>query len=100
MRKVILPLLVAMAAGASTAADVSQPETPGSAASQAYAEALREARLKEGRTAAFHQGEQPAAQAPGSVAAQAAAEAAHLKKPHGIINQSADQRLEFDHPNH
>lgn len=100
MKKAILPLLVAMFASVGFAADVPQPETPGSAAAQAYAEALREARLKSGSTAASYLAQQPAAQAPGSAATQAAAEAAHLRKTHGNINQSADQRLEFDHPNH
>lgn len=101
MRKVIVPLFLALSASAGFAADVAQPETPGSAGPQVYAEKLREARIKQGpRATAFNLASQPAAQAPGDRGAQDAAEAAHMMKSHGSINKSADQRLELDHPNH
>ena len=101
MRKVIVPLFLALSASAGFAADVAQPETPGSAGPQAYAEMLRDARIKQGgRADVFKLAAQPVAQAAGDRGAQEAAEAVHMKKSHGAINKSADQRLELDHPNH
>lgn len=100
MRKVIVPLFLAIVAGAGFAADVPQPETPGSAGPQAYAEMLREARIQQSGRTAFNPASQPVAQAAGDRGAQETAEAIHVKKTHGSVNQSADQRLELDHPNH
>ena len=98
MRKAIVALLVTTFATFGIAAE---PETPGSAGPQAYAETLRNARINQtGRTATLNLPSQPAAQAAGDRGAQDAAEASHMKKMHGAINQSADQRLEMDHPNH
>lgn len=85
-----------MAASATFAAQVAQPETPGSEAAQAVAEAKHLARVH----GSDDRARQPQAQAPGDASAQAVAEAIHLKRPHGSVNDSADQRLEFDHPNH
>lgn len=85
-----------LAASAAFAADVAQPETPGSAAAQAAAETKHLARVH----GIDYRAPQPQAQAAGDARAQAVAEARHLAKSHGIVNDSADQRLEIDHPNH
>lgn len=87
---------ITMAASAAFAADTAQPETPGSAQAQAVAEAKHLARVH----GIDYRARQPQAQAAGDARAQAVAEAMHLKKAHGNVNDSADQRLEFDHPNH
>lgn len=99
VRTTTLSLVIAtmtLAASAAFATDVAQPETPGSQAAQAAAEAKHLARVH----GIDNRARQPQAEAPGSVRAQAAAEALHLKKTHGIVNDSADRRLEIDHPNH
>ena len=83
-------------ASAAFAADVAQPETPGSAAAQAAAEAKHLPKVHGINNLA----KQPEAQAAGNANAQAVAEATHLKKSHGKVNNSADKRLEIDHPNH
>lgn len=87
---------IGLAASAAFAADVAQPETPGSEGPKAVAEARSLARLRgiDSRV------RQPEAQAPGDAKAQSIAEAIHLKKEHGFINDSADRRLEIAHPNH
>lgn len=96
MKKLITALLVAVFATASFAADVAQPETPGSKAAQQAGEA-QHMKKTHGTSGAA---KQPEAQAAGSAKAQAAAETKHLKKKHGNVNDSADKRLEKDHPNH
>ena len=95
MNKLIAVLVAAFFATATFAADVAQPETPGSAGPKAAAEAKHLAKPH-----GLKASNQPEAQAQGSEKAKAAAEAKHLKKKHGKINDSADQRLEKDHPNH
>lgn len=87
---------MSMAASAAFAADVAQPETPGSEIAKAVAEAKHLPKVH----GIDNRARQPDAQAPGDPRAQAVAEAIHLKKSHGVINDSADQRLEFAHPNH
>ena len=76
-------------ASATFAADVAEPETPGSAGPKAVAEAIHTARVHGISSLA----PQPIAQAPGSDAAQAASEAIHLKKQHGATGETADQRM-------
>lgn len=95
MIKLITPLFVALFATAAFSGDA-PPETPGSAAPKAAAEAKHLAK----QHGIDKSAKQPVAQAPGSEKAQGVAEAKHLKKKHGNINDSADQRLEKDHPNH
>lgn len=100
MKRLMASLIVAAFAslafaGVARAADVAQPETPGSAGPKAAAETKHLAK-KHG----LKNAKQPEAQTPGSERAQAAAEAKHLKKKHGKVNDSADKRLEMDHPNH
>ena len=84
------------AASAAFAADVAQPETPGSQAPKAVAEATHLPKVH----GIDHRVRQPEAQASGNARAQAVAESIHLKKSHGVVNNSADKRLEFAHPNH
>jgi len=99
MRKSTISLAiaaVAMSVSATFAADVAQPETPGSEAPKAVAEA-QHLRKQHGID---YRAKQPEAQAPGDKGAQARAESIHMKKSHGVINDSADKRLEMDHPNH
>lgn len=96
MKKLIAPIFVALFAVTSFAADTPQPETPGSKAAQGAAESKHLAK-PHGTTGAA---KQPEAQKSGNAKAQAAAEKQHLKKPHGKVNDSADKRLEKDHPNH
>lgn len=99
IRTTTLSLAIAamsMAASAAFAADVAQPETPGSEGPKAVAEARHLARLH----GIDSRAKQPEAQAPGDAKAQSVAETVHLKKSHGVINDSADRRLEFAHPNH
>lgn len=99
IRTTTLSLAIAamsMAASAAFAADVAQPETPGSEGPKAVAEARHLAKLH----GIDSRAKQPEAQAPGDAKAQSVAEAIHLKKSHGVINDSADKRLEFAHPNH
>ena len=95
MSKLFTVLFATLLATAAYAADVAQPETPGSAAPKAAAEKKHLAK-KHGLPA----GKQVEAQMAGDSGAQAKAEAKHLKKTHGKINDSADKRLEKDHPNH
>jgi hypothetical protein len=71
------------------AADVAEPETPGSAAPKAAAEAIHNARVHGISNLAA----QPIAQAPGSEKAQAVSESIHLQTQHGNINDSADRRM-------
>jgi hypothetical protein len=87
---------MAMASSAAFAADVAEPETPGSKAAQAVAEAKHLPKVH----GIDYRAKQPVAQAPGDAGAQEVAESIHLKRSHGVINDSADQRLEFAHPNH
>lgn len=96
MKNLITSLLVAVFATTSFAADVAQPETPGSKSAQQAAEA-QHMKKTHGTSAAA---KQPEAQAAGSGKAQAAAETKHLKRKHGNVNDSADKRLEKEHPNH
>ncbi len=96
MKRLIASMLAVMFATASFAADVAKPETPGSAAPKAAAEAKHLAK-PHGTDASA---KQPEVQTAGSAKAQAKAEAKHLKKKHGKVNDSADKRLEKDHPNH
>lgn len=96
MNKLIAALIAAMLASATFAADVAQPETTGSEGPKAVAEANRLAR-QHGLVKPAHEVE---VQMPGDARAQAAAESIHLRRTHGNINDSADQRLEKDHPNH
>lgn len=80
-----------MAASAAFAADVAQPETQGSVAAQAVAEANHLAKVH----GIDNRARQPEAQAPGDANSQAFADAIHLKKSHGNVNDSADKRLEM-----
>ena len=77
MRKMIATVLAALLATSAYAADVAPPETPGSDAPKAAAEKKHLAK-KHG----LQPVKQPQAQT------------------HGKINDSADKRLEKDHPNH
>lgn len=95
MRKMIATMLAALLTTSAYAADVAPPETPGSDAPKAAAEKKHLAK-KHG----LQPVKQPQAQMAGDAGAQAKAEAKHLKKTHGKINDSADKRLEKDHPNH
>ncbi len=95
MSKLFATLFATLLATAAYAADVAQPETAGSAAPKAAAEKKHLAK-KHGLPTA----KQPEAQMAGDAGAQAKAEAKHLKKTHGKVNDSADKRLEKDHPNH
>lgn len=89
-RKSFITLLSAtLFASVGFAADVAEPETPGSAGPKAVAESIHNARVH-GSTGIAPQ---PIAQAPGSERAQANSEAVHLQKQHGNINDSADQRM-------
>jgi hypothetical protein len=89
-RKSTIALLSAtLFASAGFAADVAEPETPGSAAPKAVAEAVHNARVHGIPSLA----PQPIAQAAGSEKAQAVSESIHLQKQHGNINDSADQRM-------
>jgi hypothetical protein len=89
-RKSTIALLsTALFASVGFAADVAEPETPGSAGPKAVAEAIHNARVHGISSLA----KQPIAQAPGSEKAQAVSESIHLKKQHGNINDSADQRM-------
>jgi hypothetical protein len=96
MNKLMAILLAATFAGATLAADVAEPETPGSEGPKAAAEAKHLAKTH-GLVIDPNQLE---AQASGSPRSQADAEAIHLVRPHGSVNDSADKRLEIDHPNH
>lgn len=96
MKALITSLFAALFATVTFAADVAQPETPGSEDPKAAAEAKHLAK----KHGIDKSAKQPMAQAAGSERAQAKAEAKHLKKSHGKINDSADKRLEKDHPNH
>lgn len=88
--------LASLGASAAFAADVAQPETPDSEGPKAVAEARHLAKAH----GIDYRAKQPEAQAAGSPAAQPAAETIHLKRQHGVVNDSADRRLEFAHPNH
>lgn len=98
MKKLIASLFVTLFAAAAFAAGPAQPEaqTSGSEGPKAAAEAKHLAKPH----GADNSAKQPAAQASGSAKAQAAAEAEHVTKQHGDVNDSADQRLEKNHPNH
>lgn len=96
MKQVIAVLIAGLFAASSFAADVAKPETPGSEAPKAAAEAKHLAKPHGIDKSA----RQPEAQTAGDAKAQAKAEAKHLKKKHGKVNDSADKRLEKDHPNH
>lgn len=96
MNKLLMALMAGLMASTTFAADVAQPETPGSDKAQAAAEAKHNAKPH----GINKQAKQAVAEAPGSDKAQAKAEAKHLKKSHGKVNDSADKRLEKDHPNH
>lgn len=87
---------LALGASAAFAADVAQPETPGSEGPKAVAEARHLAKVH----GIDNRAKQPEAQAAGSPAAQSAAETIHLKRQHGVVNDTADRRLELAHPNH
>ena len=89
-RKSTIALLSAsLFASATFAADVAEPETPGSAQPKAVAEAVHNARTHGISSLA----PQPVAQAPGSETAQAVSEGIHLKKQHGNIGETTDQRM-------
>ena len=98
MKHLFATLLVTLFAATAFAAGPTQPEaqTSGSDSPKAAAEATHLARPHGTDKSA----QQPVAQAPGSQKAQAAAETNHLKKTHGKVNDSADRRLEKEHPNH
>jgi hypothetical protein len=98
MKNLIAPLLITLFAAAAFAATPAQPEaqSSGSAGPKAAAESTHLAKPHGTDKSA----KQPMAQAAGSEKAQAAAEAKHMKKKHGKVNDSADKRLEKDHPNH
>lgn len=95
MHKLIAALLAASLVTATFAAEVAQPETPGSEGPKAAAEAKHLSK-KHG----LQPVKQAEAQTAGDANAQAAAEAKHLKKKHGGVNNSADKQLELAHPNH
>lgn len=96
MKQLIAALVAGLFATVTFAAEVAQPETPGSAGPKAAAETKHLAKPHGTDKSA----KQPEAQAAGNAKAQAKAEAKHRQKKHGKINDSADQRLEKDHPNH
>jgi hypothetical protein len=96
MKTLIATLSAALFATVTYAGNIPQPQTPGSPQAEAAAEAIHNAR----QHGIDNSAKQPQAQMAGSAKAEAVAEATHLKKTHGQINNSADQRLEFDHPNH
>lgn len=77
------------------ASELAQPETAGLPGPQAVAESRHQA-LQHG----LPQVKPLEVQAAGHEKAQAAAEAIHLKKMHGNVNDSANRRLEIEHPNH
>ena len=95
MKTLMTILIAALFTSGALAADATQAETPGSAGPKAAAEAKHLAKPH-----GLKSTKQVEAQAAGSEKAQAAAEAKHLKKKHGKVNDSADKRLEKDHPNH
>jgi hypothetical protein len=88
-KSTIVLLSATLFASVGFAADVAEPETPGSAGPKAVAEAIHNARVH-GISSLVSQ---PLAQAPGSEKAQAVSETIHLQKQHGTINDSADQRM-------
>jgi hypothetical protein len=91
MKYVIAPLFAILFATGTFAA-APEPETPGSEAPKAAAEAKHIPKAHGiDKTA-----KQPQAQATGSAKSQAVAEAKHLKKSHGKVNDSADQRTQKD----
>lgn len=96
MKKLIATLVTAMLASATFAADVAQPETPGSEGPKAVAEANHLAR----QHGLVKPAQEVEVEMSANARAQAVAESIHLRKTHGNINDSADQRLEKDHPNH
>jgi hypothetical protein len=87
-KSTIVLLSATLFASIGFAADVAEPETPGSAGPKAVAEAIHNARIHGTSGVA----PQPIAQAPGSQEAQAVSESIHLQREHGNINDSADQR--------
>jgi hypothetical protein len=88
-KSTIILLSATLFATLSFAADVGKPETPGSEGPKMVAEGIHNARIHGVTRAA----QQPIAQAAGSEQAQAVSESIHLKKQHGNINDSADQRM-------
>lgn len=88
-KSTIALLSATLVASVAFAADVAEPETPGSAGPQAVAEGIHNARVHGVSSLA----PQPTAQAAGSDKAQAASESIHLKRQHGNVNESADQRM-------
>lgn len=96
MNRIIVTILAATFASTTFAANVAEPETPGSEGPKATAEARHLAK-RHGLVTDLNQVE---AQTSGSGRSQAAAEAIHVGKTHGMVNDSADKRLEMDHPNH
>ena len=87
--KSTIALLSALFAAAAFATPAQEPETPGSQGPQMVAEAIHNARIHGISSVA----QQPIAQAAGSERSQAVSETIHLKKQHGNINDSADQRM-------
>lgn len=85
----IASLVATLFTGVAFAASTAEPETPGSEAPKAVAEATHMARMH----GIDNRAKQPLAEAPGSERAQAAAEARHLPLAHGNINDSADRRM-------
>ena len=88
-KSTIALLSATLCASVSFAADVNQPETPGSLGPKMAAEAIHNTRIH-GNTSAPRQ---DVAQAPGSDQAQAVSESIHLKRQHGNVNDSADRRM-------
>lgn len=91
-KSTIALLSATLFASVSFAADVAEPETPGSLGPKMVAEAIHNDRVHGISSTAV----QPIAQAPGSGQAQAASEHIHLQKRHGNINDSADRRMMRD----
>jgi hypothetical protein len=89
LKSTIILLSATVFASVTFAADVAEPETPGSPGPKMIAESIHNAKVHGISFAA----PQPIAQAPGSERAQAVAESIHLKLQHGKINDSADQRM-------
>ncbi|GAB3758858.1 hypothetical protein GCM10028796_05160 [Ramlibacter monticola] len=88
-KSTIALLSATLSASLAIASPAQEPETPGTEGPKMAAEAIHNAKEHGISNAA----KQPIAQAAGNAKAQAVAEDIHLKKQHGKINDSADQRM-------
>jgi len=88
-RTTIALLSATLFASAAIASQTAAPETAGTQGPKMVAEAIHNARVH----GVTNLAQQPIAGAPGSAQAQAASEAIHLKRQHGQVNDTADQRM-------